>query len=154
MPPCPLGLARECYCTNHVSSFGAGQLPAKTAALLLAHGSPDNPEQVPEFLNYVTGGRPFAVAVVEEIRHRYSLVKFSPLTCWTLLQADQLSQAETNIRNGTNGCEPGHIESCRVFGTLALSLSILSRDWMRLRSHMSMQRVVVNVMDRIESLSS
>jgi ferrochelatase len=31
--------------------------------------------------------------VVEEIRHRYSLIGFSPLTCWTLLQADQLSQS-------------------------------------------------------------
>jgi ferrochelatase len=30
--------------------------------------------------------------VVEEIRHRYSLIGFSPLACWTLLQADQLSQ--------------------------------------------------------------
>jgi len=32
-------------------------------------------------------------AVVEEIRHRYSLIGFSPLACWTLLQADQLSQS-------------------------------------------------------------
>ncbi|MGA8541752.1 MAG: ferrochelatase, partial [Terriglobales bacterium] len=29
----------------------------------------------------------------EEIRHRYSLIGFSPLACWTLLQADQLSQS-------------------------------------------------------------
>ncbi len=60
--------------------------------LLLAHGSPENPSQVPEFLSYVTGGRPLPPAVVEEIRHRYSLIGFSPLPCWTLLQADQLSQ--------------------------------------------------------------
>jgi len=93
MTDCPLNLAGECYCANRVSSFGAGKLPGKTAVLLLAHGSPDNPEQVPEFLNYVTGGRPLPAAVVEEIRHRYSLIKFSPLACWTLLQADQLSQA-------------------------------------------------------------
>ena len=61
--------------------------------LLLAHGSPENPDQVPEFLSYVTGGRPLPPAVVEEIRHRYSLIGFSPLPCWTLLQADQLSQS-------------------------------------------------------------
>jgi len=30
--------------------------------------------------------------VIEEIRHRYSLIGFSPLTCWTLLQAGQLAR--------------------------------------------------------------
>jgi len=80
-----------------MSSFAASQKPstlsAKAAVLLLAHGSPENPDQVPEFLSYVTGGRPLPPAVVEEIRHRYSLIGFSPLPCWTLLQADQLSQS-------------------------------------------------------------
>jgi len=96
MTPCPLGLESRCYCANQVSAFAASQpsrvSSAKTAVLLLAHGSPENPDQIPEFLRYVTGGRPLPVAVVEEIRHRYSLIDFSPLTCWTLLQADQLSQ--------------------------------------------------------------
>jgi protoporphyrin/coproporphyrin ferrochelatase len=90
MTPCPLGLAGQCYCANRVSSFPAAS--AKTAVLLLAHGSPENPDQTPEFLRYVTGGRPLPPQVVEEIRHRYSLIGFSPLACWTLLQADQLSQ--------------------------------------------------------------
>ena len=92
MTPCPLGLAGRCYCASQVSSFAAAEL-AKTAVLLLAHGSPENPDQIPEFLRYVTGGRPLPPAVVEEIRHRYSLIGFSPLPCWTLLQADQLSQS-------------------------------------------------------------
>jgi ferrochelatase len=91
MTTCPLGLGGQCYCANRVSSFWAA--PSKTAVLLLAHGSPENPDQVPEFLCYVTGGRPLPPPVVEEIRHRYSLIGFSPLSCWTLLQADQLSQA-------------------------------------------------------------
>jgi ferrochelatase len=73
-----------------VSSFAAPS--SKTAVLLLAHGSPENPGQIPEFLGYVTGGRPLPPQVVEEIRHRYSLIGFSPLPCWTLLQSDQLSQ--------------------------------------------------------------
>jgi len=90
MTPCPLGLGGQCYCANNVSSFAA--LPSKTAVLLLAHGSPENPGQVPEFLGYVTGGRGLPPQVVEEIRHRYSLIGFSPLPCWTLLQADQLSK--------------------------------------------------------------
>jgi ferrochelatase len=92
MTACPLGLAGQCYCANRVSSFAASEAPAKTAVLLLAHGSPENPSQVPEFLGYVTGGRSVPPAVVEEIRHRYSLIGFSPLACWTFLQADQLSQ--------------------------------------------------------------
>jgi ferrochelatase len=92
MTPCPLGQAGQCYCANQVSSF-ASQLSTKTAVLLLAHGSPENPDQIPEFLRYVIGGRPLPPPVVEEIRHRYSLIGFSPLPCWTLLQADQLSQS-------------------------------------------------------------
>jgi ferrochelatase len=92
MTACPLRQASQCYCANKRSSF-ADANPAKTAVLLLAHGSPENPGQVPEFLKYVTGGRPLPPTVVEEIRHRYSLIGFSPLACWTLLQADQLSQA-------------------------------------------------------------
>lgn len=90
MTPCPLGLAGQCYCVNRVMSFGTS--PSKTAILLLAHGSPENSDQVPEFLSYVTGGRPLPPPVVDEIRHRYSLIGFSPLACWTLLQADQLSE--------------------------------------------------------------
>ena len=93
MTPCPLGLASQCYCAKQVNSFAAAEPSQKTAVLLLAHGSPENPSQVPEFLSYVTGGRPLPPAVVEEIRHRYSLIGFSPLPCWTLLQADQLAQS-------------------------------------------------------------
>src|SRR4030081_2445097 len=93
MTACPLGLAAQCYCANRVSSFAASEAPAKTAVLLLAHGSPENPGQVPEFLGYVTGGRSLPPQVVEEIRNRYSLIGFSPLACWTFLQADQLSQS-------------------------------------------------------------
>ncbi len=90
-----MGLAGACYCANQISSFLTTPAPAscaETAVLLLAHGTPDNPDQIPEYLRYVTGGRPLPPQVVEEIRHRYSLIGFSPLACWTLLQADQLSQ--------------------------------------------------------------
>lgn len=92
MTACPLGQHVQCYCANQVSSFSAAGTK-KNAVLLLAHGSPENPDQIPEFLGYVTGGRPLPPAVVEEIRHRYSLIGFSPLACWTLLQADQLSES-------------------------------------------------------------
>ena len=61
---------------------------AKQGVLLLAHGSPDSPDEVPEFLRYVTGGRPLPPPVVEEIRHRYGLIGHSPLTQITLRQAE------------------------------------------------------------------
>jgi len=62
-----------------------------SAVLLLAHGSPDSVEQVPEFLLRVTGGRPLPPDVVEEVRHRYATVGHSPLTEITLRQAELLS---------------------------------------------------------------
>lgn len=62
----------------------------KNAILLLAHGSPDRVEDVPEFLLQVTGGRPLPPQVIEEVKHRYGLIGSSPLTCWTLEQRDLL----------------------------------------------------------------
>jgi len=100
MTPCPLEVAGVCYCANGISSLSPETLRtpspgvrSRTAVLLLAHGSPENPDQIPEFLRYVTGGRPMPANVIVEIRHRYSLIGFSPLSCWTLLQADHLSRS-------------------------------------------------------------
>jgi ferrochelatase len=64
----------------------------KTAVLLLAHGSPDSPEQVPEFMKSITGGRPVPDAVIEEVRHRYALIGRSPLTELTKKQAEALQR--------------------------------------------------------------
>ena len=66
--------------------------PRKSAVLLLAHGSPNSPDEVPEFLLKVTGGRPLPPAVVDEVKHRYGLIGSSPLTCWTLEQRDLLAK--------------------------------------------------------------
>ena len=57
-----------------------------TAVLLLAHGSPDSPEEVPEFLRNIAG-RPLPPQVVEEVKHRYRLIGHSPLTEITMKQA-------------------------------------------------------------------
>jgi protoporphyrin/coproporphyrin ferrochelatase len=62
------------------------------AVLLLAHGTPESPEQVPEYLKCVTGGRPLPEEVVDEIQHRYALVGRSPLTEITLAQAKALAR--------------------------------------------------------------
>lgn len=64
----------------------------KTAVLLLAHGTPDSVEEVPEFLLKVTGGRPLPPQVVEEIKHRYSLIGRSPLTEYTMKQATAVAR--------------------------------------------------------------
>jgi ferrochelatase len=66
-------------------------IPDKTAVLLLAHGSPDSVEEVPEFLLRVTGGRPLPAPVVEEVKHRYGLIGRSPLTELTLKQGELLA---------------------------------------------------------------
>jgi ferrochelatase len=60
---------------------------AKQAVLLLAHGTPETVEQIPEYLRNVTSGRPLPQAVIQEIEHRYSLIGHSPLTEITLEQA-------------------------------------------------------------------
>jgi ferrochelatase len=67
----------------------------KQAVLLLAHGTPETVEQIPEYLRNVVSGRPVPQAVVEEIQHRYSLIGKSPLTEITLAQA-RLVEAELN----------------------------------------------------------
>ncbi len=64
----------------------------RTAVLLLAHGTPDALDEIPEYLRNITGGRPLPDSVVEEIRHRYSLIGTSPLTSLTLEQGRLLSQ--------------------------------------------------------------
>jgi len=66
---------------------------AKQAVLLLAHGTPETIEQIPEYLRNVTSGRPLPQTVIEEIQHRYSLIGHSPLTEITMEQA-RLVQVE------------------------------------------------------------
>jgi len=65
----------------------------KQAVLLLAHGTPETIEQIPEYLRNVVSGRPVPPALVEEIQHRYALIGKSPLTEITMEQA-RLVEAE------------------------------------------------------------
>ena len=66
------------------------------AVLLLAHGTPDRVEEIPEYLSRVTRGRPLPPAVVEEVSHRFSLIGGSPLTPLTLQQG-KLLQEELHV---------------------------------------------------------
>jgi protoporphyrin/coproporphyrin ferrochelatase len=62
-----------------------------TAILLLAHGTPDEVSQIPEYLRNVTGGRAIPDSVIKEVQHRYSLIGRSPLTEITVRQGELLS---------------------------------------------------------------
>jgi protoporphyrin/coproporphyrin ferrochelatase len=64
----------------------------KNAVLLLAHGSPDSVDEIPEFLSQITRGRPFPAEVIEEVKHRYGLIGRSPLTVLTLQQGELLAE--------------------------------------------------------------
>ncbi len=64
----------------------------KVGVLLLAHGSPDRVDEIPEFLLQVTGGRPLPQNVIDEVKHRYSLIGRSPLTQTTLQQGAGLQR--------------------------------------------------------------
>jgi protoporphyrin/coproporphyrin ferrochelatase len=65
------------------------------AVLLLAHGTPDSVDEIPDYLSRVTQGRPLQDAVVEEVKHRFAAIGGSPLTHLTLEQgrllADELN---------------------------------------------------------------
>lgn len=65
----------------------------KQAVLLLAHGTPETVEQIPEYLRNVVSGRAIPQHVVEEIQHRYALIGHSPLTELTCEQG-RLVEAE------------------------------------------------------------
>lgn len=69
-----------------------GEIPKNsTAILLLAHGSPDSPQDVKPFLLKVTGGRPLPPEVVQEVTRRYETIGKSPLTAITLKQGELLA---------------------------------------------------------------
>jgi ferrochelatase len=65
---------------------------SKPAVLLIAHGSPERVEDIPEFLQNISRGRPLPEAVVREVQHRYLLIGSSPLTKITRAQADGVSR--------------------------------------------------------------
>ncbi len=74
---------------------------AKQAVLLLAHGTPETVEQIPEYLRNVVGGRPLPQHVIEEIQRRYALIGHSPLTEITLEQG-RLVEIELSHPSGKN----------------------------------------------------
>jgi protoporphyrin/coproporphyrin ferrochelatase len=68
----------------------------KFAVLLLAHGTPETVNEVPQYLKNVVSGRPLQQHVIEEIQNRYARIGKSPLTEWTYRQA-ALLQEKTSL---------------------------------------------------------
>ena len=61
------------------------------AVLLMAHGTPESLDDMPEYLRLVRGGRPSSPELVEEMRHNYAAIGGrSPLTAITYAQAAAL----------------------------------------------------------------
>jgi ferrochelatase len=100
------------------------------AVLLLAHGSPERVEDIPEFLRNVTGGRPMPEAVAKEVQHRYGLIGRSPLTEITLRQGEALARAlRLPVYVGMRNWKPfigevvGQMAQAGVQNTVALCLA-------------------------------
>jgi len=84
---------------------------AKQAVLILAHGTPETVEQIPEYLSNVTGGRPLSPEVVAEIQRRYALIGHSPLTEITLAQARMVEiELSHPSRKNNDAARVGHPE--------------------------------------------
>src|SRR4051812_28562018 len=81
------------FANSIVSRQPRSRQMGKQAVLLLAHGTPETVEQIPEYLRNVVSGRPLPQHVIEEIQHRYSLIGRSPLTELTMEQA-RLTETE------------------------------------------------------------
>jgi ferrochelatase len=78
----------------------------KQAVLLLAHGTPETVEQIPEYLRNVVSGRPVPQAVVDEIQHRYSLIGKSPLTEITMAQARMVEKELNGTGEASSASHP------------------------------------------------
>jgi protoporphyrin/coproporphyrin ferrochelatase len=65
----------------------------RTGVLLMAHGTPSNMDEMPEYLRLVRGGRPPSPELIEEMRRNYEAIGGrSPLTELTLAQGAALSE--------------------------------------------------------------
>jgi ferrochelatase len=73
--------------------MSSGQMRS-IGVLLMAHGTPDSLEDMPEYLRRVRGGRPASDELVAEMRHNYAAIGGrSPLTDLTNQQAAALRSA-------------------------------------------------------------
>ena len=65
--------------------------PSSVAVLLMAHGTPESVDQMPEYLRLVRGGREPSAELIEEMTHNWTAIGGqSPLTAITLAQGRAL----------------------------------------------------------------
>jgi protoporphyrin/coproporphyrin ferrochelatase len=64
----------------------------QTAVLLLAHGTADSVDDIPEFMRHVTGGRAVSQQIIEEVQHRYALIGHSPMNEISARQGELLAR--------------------------------------------------------------
>ena len=92
--------------------------PEKNAVLLLAHGSPESVDDIPEFLGRITGGRPVPPGVIEEVKRRYELIGRSPLTELTLQQGRLLAdELRSPVYVGMRNWKPYIAETLRTMNS-------------------------------------
>ena len=72
---------------------------SKQAVLLLAHGTPETVEQIPEYLRNVVSGRPLPEHVIEEIKHRL---------CADRAQSADRDHARAGTARGSRTRDGGH----------------------------------------------
>lgn len=103
---------------------------SQPAVLLIAHGTPERIEDIPEFLRNIAGGHAMPEAVVREVQQRYSLIGRSPLLDWTRKQATSLQEAlSVPVYIGMRNWKPliadaiHHIVTDRITHTVAICLA-------------------------------
>ncbi len=98
----------------------------KVAVLLLAHGTPDSVNEIPEYLRLVMRGRAASPKVVEEVTRRYQLIGRSPLTAITLEQAALLSrEIGMPVYVGMRNWKPFIADTVRTMQAAAIERAIV-----------------------------
>lgn len=99
-----------------------------TGILLVAHGTPDNLDDIPAFLNNIRRGRPTPATIVQAVRERYEAIGGrSPLLEVTRKQA-RLIEAKTGLpcHVATRMWHPTFDDVLRSIGTKYQRLVVLS----------------------------
>jgi len=107
-----------------------------TGVLLVAHGTPESLDQMPEYLTLVRGGRAPSAHLVEEMRHNYTAIGGrSPLTDLTQAQAAALRAAlpGTPVFVGMRNWRP-FIADANAAGSEASTLRIFAPVSFAIRS--------------------
>ncbi|MGH9601838.1 MAG: ferrochelatase [Terriglobales bacterium] len=97
----------------------------KSAVLLLAHGSPDSPDDVPAFMNNITGGRAVPPETIQEIQHCYARIGKSPLLDITMRQAAALQrELQLPVFTGMRNWKPYIAQAVRAMALAGVGRAV------------------------------